>query len=1081
MLRIRCFPLLLLAIAASGPLHAQLDLPGAKRGSSGGTPPPPGSGGCRGLELPSGGRGDLAPGSENQGQLDLPGRRPGNTENSGEPESSSGAPPPLPATLPEGDLDPSREGAAALIYERLAASRDPRSSLVSEALASLAVLGEAALVGARVRLPGDHAPLLLVSGRLLLDHGTPEDRRAVARRLEQRLPGSVAGPLLGTLLERDPQVASPSYLVGLLGHSSGAMRSAAERALEPRVQVSHLPLLAKALRADRADTRLRGLALLSRLEDPAVLSMLLSRIGDESAKVAFRAASKLASLEDDRVAEALLTRAFAGSSLDRGAAYALLAIIGREDRVAESVLLDEHIPALRGSLNSGEEIVVGAAAAALAGIGFRSESSRGMEWLDLEVPHQLIRLAAGSLFHRDYTSLQGIALRRLSLITGQSFGDDHFAWRKWWSENAVDFHARRAVIEVQPGDETTLEIRYRTGYRPSDACLLVGPAAGAIEGVFLGSRYFLTERECGEVVEILRREGVFGVERTPDRLVGALAHERVFEVTIAGQKKGFLLSDGVALPWLERLINVTLAVAERNRWQLFRDRGRHPDQHSLWREEKDDWLSERTPLERDRRFLSHLLSTMNSVAVAERDPAIEEMVALLEKEGHARSEDFPAFVGFLSQERFLGPRANSLLECALVSAVAPHSEGKTAEGDTAEGEITGTSETVLARGRSLVEVLVESIGETSFPAITRTLEFFGEDLSRWAAADARPLVRSASAAALAAGGEVTPLSREILIGLLADPDPQVEATAVIVLGRSRVEEARGAILLRARRASPLVRAAALIAAGRLGGPEVREVLELAIFDSDGRVQAAAAEGFAELADPGTAGLLVRLFSQGSESALFDPARRGLRRIGSAAWDDLLRVSASGADASRRDASLLLAEQGVPEATSSLIRVLTSNPRDARVAGELAVLTCIDFRREEDPAAAWWGWWDLVVHDDSLLWLCAAAEREEIEAPAPSELAGAGSRSGARFLLEVMRHASDPLSERSRRELSRMLEGTIGDPPPRGRLRDEWLEDLDTAIAEHFVGAPEPTEPTEPTEPSAPTDSGEPAGSVGEIR
>ena len=50
--------------------------------------------------------------------------------------------------------------------------------------------------------------------------------------------------------------------------------------------------------------------------------------------------------------------------------------------------------------------------------------------------------------------------------------------------------------------------------------------------------------------------------------------------------------------------------------------------------------------------------------------------------------------------------------------------------------------------------------------------------------------------------------------------------------------------------------------------------------------------------------------------------------------------------------MLLAEDIVPEATPLLIGELRAAPSDARVASELAILSCIDFRERSDPAAAW---------------------------------------------------------------------------------------------------------------------------------
>lgn len=1033
-LRFLLLPLLvaigLLALGGESPLHAQLDLPGGKRVAGGSSEGSPGS---RRLDLPSRTKGDLAPGSEGRGGLDLPGgARPASPAASGKPGV-----PPAASPAPPVEYEASPHGAVAFIFDELAAERELTAPLVDSAVQSLASLGEPALVAARERLGDDHPPTLAACARFLLAHGLPDDRRAVAERLSDRLPSALAHSLLAELANRDPQIASPRYLAGLLDHKSGSMRSAAQRLLEERVGSEHLSLLASVLGARRADTRLRGLELLAGIEDPAVLPMLLSRIGDDSAKVAFRAANLLADVRDERTADALRARAFGEERIDRGGAYALLAAIQIEEGSGELILLDEHVLELREGMRSSQEIVVGACAAALAGIGFRSERSRQMEWLDLQVPHQLVRLTTGAVFHQDFSSLQGIARRRLTLITGQAFGSDNAAWRQWWTEHARTFRARRAVIDVQSGDELSLEISYHAGPRASGSCRLLGPAAGEGDEVFGGLRlspvFYLSEAECIELVALLRREGVFGVERAPDRPGGRVEGRRSFAVTIADQGKMFLPVEGREAPWFERLANATLALAERNRWQLFRDVNRHLDQRSQWRAEHTSWTALSDPSARNRRFVAHLVAVLGASHPLERDAGVEELVRLYAIGGTAHVADFPAFVGFLGAEGFFGRRAGFLLDLALAASAADAAP---------DGQ--------LERGRTLVSTLAESLGEAATPAITRVLEASGEELCRWAATDPRPRVRAGSATALVAREPVGPAAQEALLSLLGDDDPEVEAAALLALGLRRVERAREAILVRARIAAPPVRAAALIAASRLGGEEVRKVLEEALFDEDGRVQGAAAEGLAELADPTTAGLLVQLFAQGRESVFFEPASRGLRRIGVGAWDDLLRLANTGGESVRREASLLLSEQGVPEAAPNLMTILTRNPGDARVAAELTVLSCVDCRGQDDPSAAWWGWWDLVVHDDSRRWLCAAAEREQIAAPPPYELAGKGTAAGATFLVEVMRRGSDPLFERARRELARILAVDLGAAPPRGRLREEWLVELDAAVKQHFV-------------------------------
>ena len=153
-----------------------------------------------------------------------------------------------------------------------------------------------------------------------------------------------------------------------------------------------------------------------------------------------------------------------------------------------------------------------------------------------------------------------------------------------------------------------------------------------------------------------------------------------------------------------------------------------------------------------------------------------------------------------------------------------------------------------------------------------------------------------------------------------------------------------------------------------------------------------------LADPRTAGILVSVLARGPAEPNFSAARRGLLGIGEPAWMDLLRVANSTAPVSRREAALVLSEQGVPQVASTLMAVLTDNPGDNQVAFELATLTCIDLRSEPDPAGSWWEWWDQVRHDDSLAWFRAALARQGLEVPPAEAFLGAGVGFGILWLV-----------------------------------------------------------------------------------
>ena len=135
---------------------------------------------------------------------------------------------------------------------------------------------------------------------------------------------------------------------------------------------------------------------------------------------------------------------------------------------------------------------------------------------------------------------------------------------------------------------------------------------------------------------------------------------------------------------------------------------------------------------------------------------------------------------------------------------------------------------------------------------------------------------------------------------------------------------------------------------------------------------------------------------------------------------------------------MLGMQGVPQAASPMMTLLTDNPEDGHLAEELAILTCVDFRDEADPALAWWNWWEFVVHNDSIAWLRGALERLEVRAPSAEAFAEGGSEECILFLIEVLGRPETHLAERARRELSLRLGHELGELPAHGEERDAWI-------------------------------------------
>jgi len=1017
LLRRSCRPCVLVLLLAV-PGAAQLDLPGkGNKPAKGGeivTPREPKR--ARGLQLPS-------------GDVD------------GAVEPAAGATPqplvvptPAPREPERASYDSTPGGAARYIFDQLDGEEDPDSTLARGAISSLGALGSEALGASRQALWERDTVGLVTAARVLVRFGAADDRRAVTQRLEDRVPTRAAGPLLATVLAADPVLVTPEYLIGLLDHPTTAMRTAAQRTLVDRVDASYLTLLAVHLSARRAHTRELALDLIAGVEDPSVRLLIASRLGDSSSRVALRAAELLAQLDDEAVATMLLQDVFGPGGFNRERAYGLLALIQREDRRRERLLGEEHVgPLLVALRNPDTEIVSGAAAAALAGLGFRSTAGADSAWLDRDVPHTLVRLASGAVFHPDFSALQPTALSRLGLITGQNFGRNGPAWQTWWSENADGFRARRAFLNVRPEEASLLRVTYTPELGRESSWSLVGAGRGADPA---GDRaIYLTPTQCDRLLAVLQRSGVLGSERIPLELADSGVSGRGLEVEIRDQRKRFELAFGATAPWFDEIESFVLDLVQENRWQGFHVP--EVSRHDFWLSESSWWEGEASATARGRRLKGHLLARLAATPTRERGADLAELTQIYAQAEVPEPVDFAALLDLLDDEEFFAGRTRSLLDLALICAATTGSPPRPG-GATIEPEL----------GRALVDLLAARFHENVRAEAQEVLVASGRDVVRELATAPQSFQRSLAPHGLVRDPEAQDL--ELLLALLEDPIEEVEVATLQALGEGRVAAARDPIFQRARAGSPAVRAAALRAAGLLGGDEVMNLCILGLAEREQLgVQKAAALALADLADPESAGLLAGLFARGPESHFFEPAREGLRRLGPAAWPELLRQTAAGAQATRREAALLLAEQGVPQACSTLLSLLTQDPDDERIAWELAVLTCVDFREDEGPALAWWSWWDLVVHDDSLAWLRAAAVREGLEAPPEDALQSEGTREGALFLYTMMQLEGPHLVERARRELERLLGVPVETPPTSGQLRGEWLAAVQQEIDESY--------------------------------
>ncbi|MEM7308208.1 MAG: HEAT repeat domain-containing protein [Planctomycetota bacterium] len=963
-----------------------------------------------------------------KGVLDIgPGRR---RPEPAEPTTGPPATAPPPGVEPE----PSEPGdafarSAGAVLDGLRGVETTDDPALDAAVLELISLGDAGLSAARAALHSDGVGTLLTGAEVLLTAGSDPDRDAVVARLRGKLPARAAGTLLELLAERDPVRSSPELLAGLLDHPQSSVRQAAARLLGARMSTETLPLLAGRLRSERSETRLLAVELAAELEDPTVRNILIDRLGDATAKVAWRAAQLLSKRAEPEAIDDLLAAAFPAATPGRRACYARLALVEVEDRRGLALVDEQHVAGLLDDLVSRDPLCSGAAALVLAGIGFRGEGSRGYGWLDREVPHEIVRQVSGEIFHRDFSSMVEPAQRRLSLLSGHSFGPGGDAWRGWWVGAYPSFHAHRAVLDVRPEELGSLELHYRTGPPHHRALRFLGPdvvlEAGG-ESPALGEDVLLSPATTSDLMARLSEEGVFGAERLPTTGAAFAGASRMLEVRVGDQTKRFLLpaaSRGEVDAWFDRLAHTLERLEERNRWQRYAG----DDARAFFEAEHGWWEAERSEPDRDARLKQLVFAHMDGLHAFERGPGLAELEQLGLR-GAVGSADFPRFLKMLEDERYYGERVGRLVGLARAAAGETGVEGEPLDGSLAE---------------RLLMVLAARFSGEATREIVDLLGASHPELAQRLSADERPLLRALAAAALGRRGDAESVAA--LERLLGDSDENVEAAAVLAFAENGLHDADVELLFRARIADPRVRSASLRAVGLLAPEGAMEALVAALAEPHQGVQIAAAEGLADLGDPASGQLLVSLLARGERSPLYRPARRGLLDLGPGGHEALLRAAGSTASMARRDAALVLAEQLVPAATPVLIAVLSDDPRDIRAAGELAVLSAIDFRERSDPAMAWRQWWSTVLPDDPLAWFRAGCERLGLRTPPAEEFEEGGTLRAKLFLVEVLGREETYLVERARRELSRLMGADIGSLPARGTLREAWREELRASL------------------------------------
>lgn len=913
--------------------------------------------------------------------------------------------------------------AADFVLAEVAKTRDVASSLVEQASQSLLRMGEEGRVAAGRALQSDHAPTLMAAARTLLRSAVSSDGLLVVERLKSRLPNAACTALVDALCELDPVRASPTLLAELLAHKQTAVRTAASRHLVRMGRLVTLESLATPLASKDSDARLRAVQLVASSQERGSTTILLQHLDDPNAGVARRALEALATRDEAGLDLALVQKALGERWILRSGAFALLAICEREDQRLSSVLGASHVPRLLEGLSSRDPFIAGSCASALAGIGFRGEEALETPWLDVDVPHRLVRVAGAEDFSPDFSALVPTAVRRLGLLTGQNFGTDGPRWIEWWTANAKEFRAARAVLQVAVEDAPTVDLRVESELGEVASWRLVGRAraeALASAGGLPADTFVLSDTQARGLFLVLQDNGLFGAGCMPGNRGSSFDAGRSLSVECRGQSKSFRFAGAKAEAWFDKVLDAASALRSRNRWQAHADPALALSRHEFWKAEAPWWDEVSDPQRRARRLRELAFARLVHLPVDQRDAGVAELERLAREGLEPVASDLDDVLGLLAQERFPGERARKLVGLALGLA-AP-----------------ANAPLPAPVAQRLVDTWIESFGNGGPEMLVTLLGRAGPAFAIQCASDARPFVRAISAAALVR--EPGQAELETLRRLADDVEPRVQASALLALGEAKVVATRELVAERAKAGPIEVRAAALRAIGRLGGERALSLLLDALGGTEPALRSAAAEGLASLDSEGTIPLLVSVVAKGAEDPAYRAAREGLQRKGEGAWDELLRVLRSPAAKSRREAALLLSEQLCPQVTSSLIAMVADAPEDARLAEELAVMSCIDHRGSPNPSGAWWAWWEEVVHDDAQAWLLGATAKLNL-APVSIEALREGRSEALEQLATLAKGERDWLAERARREFSRLAGRDVGALPARGRERNAWLSTL----------------------------------------
>lgn len=969
------FSTLTLVAALGAQTPAPVPAPGT---STQPTLPKSGTGARRGLEVPDAGRPKNAkpeapksgnPQDKEKSAKGGQSQKPNNTINPEDPNAKVEG---LPANSIDAVNDPfaleriySADERSVAVFRALLKIKDVRDLLVERAVDELLRDGELAMQSIQNALRGSHVVSLVVASRCLEQLAAPASAVWIVDALRRGVPNDAIKPLLNALVALDASVTD--HLFELADHRNAAIRARATTMLAGRIAPADSARVRTLASSKRAETRQLAAQLSGTLATPEFTTLLLGLLNDPAPSVAYAAAESLARSNAPNTRKELLDSC-ARSGADRAFGYLCIALCLREEWRGEMVPQEVEAPCLE-AVKLNDPFVSSAAAAVLAGIGYRATDVTATKYLEERVVPVLVRAAAGERFFSDFNSIHTIALRRLSLLSDRDFGNNGPAWGGWWNEQKAQFHANRAgfllpekELDAFAVDVETADLKFTIRGDNSDA------GAAAVDD----EDYLLAAADLTPVVEEVRRihllessllPGVRGILKL--QTVGALEPDEVranrantdtelFKVRLRhrGQRKEIGCLRKETWPELAAFVDQCVSIRNANIWQRYRNANAQPDRMAFLATEREFLARETNAEARQGHLMVAILEALPLLTKARREPAYRDLLAIPGISQRLSPDRALQLASMIQNEEPGGSAIRNITK--IIAPIAPSK--------TFDALIQTAAPLPRAEFRADLPIIF-----AAYPVeqAVRALD------------DSRALVRANAVTAVGERGSAS--ASAIILDRLNDHDEEVQSAAVRALALRGEKAAVAPIQALARGSSGAVYRECISALGKLNAVECFETIWAATDSPDAATRLAALNAVGNLSDPKAADFLclywVRLSGiQGAPANEKAAARNALLSIRADNTRDALRRALDVNDPDvRREVVLALSEFGDPAAVPALLSLFERGV-DGPVRNALVTITCVDFFDQADPVQKYREWWDANRSVSPIAWFTLACGR-----------------------------------------------------------------------------------------------------------